>query len=408
MANAVFIRIHNDYSVDWCIPGNGHEKLGQPSTTLSELADLCPGKKVIVFIPGEMVHLGSYIIPAKNRQKILQAAPFAMEDDLIGDIDDFHFALPAKTLGKNIAICAIEKARMVSILSLLKKYDIQPQTITIDTLALNWQAETWTLLLEDNVTTIRTNLLTGFTVDTSSLRDYIDIAIDEAGEHSPSKMSVIDARTLDAGQTIESLLPDSMTIQNITPQESIIYTFASSYVENETINLLQGNYAVKHIRHQNLKKWYPAAAILIAFLLVKLIGGIFEYKQLTNQVDNLDHKIERLFRQALPDVKRIVNPKAQMTQRLISLKSNNQNGQTDFFTHFAKSVKPLKADKSIVIKTINFRNNHLDIELNISDLQALEKLKQTIAQTGSKVEIRSAAVQGKQVSARLRITGEAS
>jgi len=408
MANAVFIRIHKDYSVDWCIPGSAHEKLAQPSTALSELTDLCSGKKVTVFIPGEMVHLGSYVIPAKSRQKILQAAPYAMEDDLIGDIDDFHFALASRTPDKNTTICAIEKARMVSILSLLKKYNIQPQTITIDTLALDWQADAWTILLEDNITTIRTSLLTGFTVDTSSLKDYIDIAIDEAGDSAPSKLNVIDARTLDAGEAVESLFPDSQTIQDITPQGSIINDFARTNQENETINLLQGNYAVKHIRYQNLKKWYPAAALFIAFLLVKLIGGVFEYKQLSNQVNNLDQKIERLFRQALPDVKRIVNPKAQMTQRLISLKSNNQNGRADFFTHFAKSIKPLKADNSIIIKTINFRNNHLDIEFNISDLQALEKLKQTITQTGSKVEIRSAAVQGKKVSARLRITGESS
>lgn len=404
MTNTIFIRIHNDHSVDWAIPGQTAEIQNHSGNSLAQLTDICHGKKIIVFIPGDMVHIGSHIIPVKNRQKILQAIPFAMEDDLIGDVEDFHFAIPARTPTNDIPVCAISHTQMSSIIDLLKEHQLQPQLITADTFALPWQQAHWTMLLEDDTATVRTDQFSGFTVDSENLNEYIDIAIQQAGDDAPTSLNIFDRR-LDQEPSIESLLPDSLSLQDNPAQTNTLDILIDSFHENDTINLLQGDYAVKYMRNQSLKKWTPAAAVFILLLLVNLVDGIFEYKQLSNEATKLDQKIKQIFRQALPDVKRIVNPKAQMQQQLAALKSSNKNGQADFFSHFSNAIKALKKDNSIIVKNINYRNNRLDIELSISDLQALDKLKLSIAQTGAKVEIRSASVQGKKVSARLRISG---
>ncbi|NOY67769.1 MAG: hypothetical protein GXP13_10265 [Gammaproteobacteria bacterium] len=409
MANELFIRIHSDLSVDWVISGSAPDdisaKADQPSTSLGQLTDISHGKKITVFIPGDMVLLGSHNIPVRNRQKILQAAPYAMEDDLIGDIEDFHFAIPARTPDKKIPICSVSRQDLTRILDLLAEYKLQPQAIVTDTLSLPWVPASWTILVENKKTTIRTDQFAGFAIDTNDLKGYIEIAIEEADDSSPAELSVIDYRSPDNGQSLESLLPDSLTFKKISPQESVIDLLASNYQENNAINLLQGEYAAKHIRNQNLKKWYPAAAVFILFLLVKMTGGAFEYSKLSSESDKLDQQINQIFRQSLPEVKRIVNPRAQMQQQLSKLKSSNQNGQADFFAHFSNTAKAIKNNNSIIIKSLKYRNNRLDIELNIDNLQSLEKLKQSISQAGSRVEIQSAAVQGEQVAARLRVLG---
>jgi len=412
MAKTVFIRIHNDNSVDWAVSGDEGGLPTQTGNMLSQVSDICQGKKVVVFIPGDMVHLGTYMIPARSRQKILLAAPFAMEDDLIGEVDDFHFAIPARTPANNVPVCAITHDRMESILSLLEEQGIKPQVLLTETLSLPVQQDAWTVLLEDDKSTIRKDVFDGFTVDSANFQDYIEIAFQDAGDEVPAKLSIMDFRSLDQGEPLEALIPDtlkkSLELQEDTSASSIIEILIANYSENDVINLLQGNYAVKRIRNQNLSRWYPAAALLIVYLSIKSIGGIMEYVQLSNESELLDQQISQVFRQSLPDVKRIVNPKAQMQQRLKTLKSSGQSGQNRFFTYFPHAIKALSIDNSVLIRGISYRDNHLDIEFNISDLQALEKLKSAIIQTGSKVDIRSAAVQGKVVSARIRIQGEGS
>lgn len=410
MAKTVYIRIQSDYSVSWAVSGDDGNLTAQSGTTLDQAGDICHGKKVVVFIPGDMIHLGTYLIPARSRQKILQAVPFAVEDDLIGDVDDFHFAIPARTPANNIPVCAITHEQIEAIQGLLGEHNIQAQVIITETLSLPLSKETWTVLLEDDKSTVRTSIFGGFTVDSCNLEDYMEIALQDAGDELPARLDVMDFRSMDKDEPLSALIPDvlsdSLELQEVSTTDPIINILINSYREGDAINLLQGNYGIRHMRSQNWSKWYPTAAALMLILLIKATGGIIEYVQLSNESGLLDQQIKQVFRQSLPDVKRIVNPKAQMQQRLSSLKSSSQHGKNGFFTYLSNTVKALGSDSSIILKGISFRNNHMDIELGISDLQALEKLKTSISQTGSKVDIKSAAVQGKTVSARLRITGE--
>jgi len=412
MANTVFIRFHTDYSVDWIVSANDSGIPAQSGKTLEDAGKICHGKKIVIYLPGSMAHLGTHLIPARSRQKILQAAPFAMEDDLIGDIDDFHFAIPTRTPANNIPICAITHEGMETILTLLQDHDIKPQAMLAETLVLPWQQKAWTVLIEDDKTTVRTGQYAGFTVDTNNLYDYFDIALQEAGDELPAKLNIMDYRSLDQGEALDKLVPDSfktrLELDDTTPQQPVIETLVASYRDTDGINMMQGNYAVKNIRHQSWKKWYPAAAALLVLLILKSVGGAIEYYQLSSESELLDKQIKQIFRQSMPDVKRIVDPREQMLGRLKTLQAGNQGGRSGFFTYFSHSARALGSDQSISVKTLNYRNNRLDIELNISDLQALEKLKQQITQAGSRVDIRSAAVEGKQVSARLRLHGSGS
>ena len=62
-------------------------------TALSELAALASGCRVIVMVPTTELSLMSAAVPSRNRQRILSAVPYILEDQLASDVEQLHFVI---------------------------------------------------------------------------------------------------------------------------------------------------------------------------------------------------------------------------------------------------------------------------------------------------------------------------
>ena len=67
---------------------NGAHHVGDLASLTSAVVD----KEVIVVVPARDVLLISAQLPKMNRSRLLQALPFALEEQLIDDVEDLHFA----------------------------------------------------------------------------------------------------------------------------------------------------------------------------------------------------------------------------------------------------------------------------------------------------------------------------
>jgi len=403
MANTVFIRIHKEDSLDMYLADGQSIVLSKTDSSLDEIANACRGKKLVVFIPGNDVHLAMQNIPIRNRQKVLQAIPYSMEDDLIGDVSQFHFAIPARLPADAIPVCAIARNRLDHILTKLAEYRLHPQVIMADSIILPCRQGQWNLIIEDQESSVQTGEFSAFSADTDSLEAYLDMALEQANDDAPGELNIIDARTDALQPLLEDIDASSMEISRSSPPASLLELLVKNYQDGAGINLLQGAYASRKVARQSLKKWYPAAAMLAIVVVIQAVSFIAGYISLSEESEQLQSQINQVFRKALPDVKNIRDPRNQMQQRLSALKGNSQAGGAKFLQILSKFSNAMQADRSISLTGVNFRNGQVDIELAINDLQALEKLKQSVSQSGLTVDIRSAAVQGKTVSARLRI-----
>ena len=110
-----------------------------------------------------------------------------------------------------------------------------------------------------------------------------------------------------------------------------------------------------------------------------------------------------LFKQAFPQVKRIINPRVQMEQRLKSLRSGGTSDPA-FLKLLAAFSSEYRPQEKIQLQDIQFRNNYLMIDLDAESLQTLETLKQRIAsQPGVTAEISSATSVGNSIEAQLKL-----
>ena len=63
------------------------------SGTLAEAATVAQQHKVVVLLDSTNVHLNHIRLPTSNRQKMLRAIPYALEEQLAEDIEKFHFVI---------------------------------------------------------------------------------------------------------------------------------------------------------------------------------------------------------------------------------------------------------------------------------------------------------------------------
>ncbi len=347
MASTVFIRIHKDDSLDMYLADGQSIVLSQTDSSLDEIANACRGKKLVVFIPASDVHLAMQNIPIRNRQKILQAIPYSMEDDLIGDVSQFHFAIPARLPAEAIPVCAIARTRLDNIIANLAEYRLHPQVIMAESIVLPCQQGQWNIVIEEQESSVQTGEFSAFSVDTDSLEAYVEMAIEEAGEQAPEALNIIDARADDRQPMLENMDDSSMDITRSSPPASLLELLVKNYQDGGGINLLQGAYTARKVASQSYKKWYPAAAMLAIVVVIQAVSGIVSYISLSNESEQLQQQITQIFKKALPDVKNMRDPRNQMQQRLSTLKSGSQGGGAKFLQIMSKFSKAMQAERSI-------------------------------------------------------------
>jgi general secretion pathway protein L len=214
---------------------------------------------------------------------------------------------------------------------------------------------------------------------------------------SPDCAEPIDLGPLNGDYEIESRRLDS--------RAELTALLADNLVEKEHINLLQGDYLRVDKLTLQWKRWLPAAVLFAVFIGITLLTSIQEYRHYEQQNVALSKQIREVFKQAFPDVKRIVDPKVQMEQKLKSLRSGDSGKFMQFASLFVPAASVIKSSPNTTLESISFRDGKLDLQLIIKELQALEKLKQTIEAKKLAVEIRSANATGNQVTSHIRISG---
>ncbi len=96
MSARLLIRLKPDQErlVTWLRAGDqAIENTDSRRDTLSGVAREAAGCRVTVLVPATSVLLTHVSLPVKNRQRLLQAIPFALEEQLASDIDMQHFVL---------------------------------------------------------------------------------------------------------------------------------------------------------------------------------------------------------------------------------------------------------------------------------------------------------------------------
>ncbi|RLW57518.1 MAG: type II secretion system protein GspL, partial [gamma proteobacterium symbiont of Stewartia floridana] len=369
-------------------------------------AQQAKGRRTLVLAPASKILLTSVNIPTRNRQRLLQAIPFSLENELTEDIDDLHFAAGNMDSDNITPVAVIARSRLDQWLERLESAGIEPLGLYPDLLGLPMEDNAWCLYQSDHQLQIRTQSNLGYSVDGVNGGEFLKLVLQQAAESAPHKLILYRLEGSHAELDLETIAPDCEIITRELEQPGdLISLLADNLHEKQLLNLLQGEYQKVDKTTLQWRRWLPAAVLALVFIGLSIGASIQEYNQYDRQSKLLHAQIRETFQQAFPEVKRIVDPRAQMEQRLKSLQRGQSGSFAQFASLFVPSASVIKNSPNTTLENISFRDGQLNLQLTIKELQALETLKKTIESKRLTVEIRSANAADNKVTSHLRITG---
>jgi general secretion pathway protein L len=324
-------------------------------------------RRIVLFVPGADVRLAAVTVPARQAQKILQAAPYALEDQLAEDVDTLHFAI-APRLGKAgdphpVAIVARE--RMDHWLAPLRARGLKPEVVASETLSLPApEPGRWTALAEAGRVTVRTGTFTGFSCTLADLESYLQLA--DATNAIPLRLFV--ARDVEydftrLGRPVE-LLPG---------YGSALEVFVRHWREDASINLLQGGYSQQQEWQGLGRPWRIAAAVAAAWAAVALAGEIAGAVRTSAELRRQEAANVERYKALFPGTTSFANLDLLAQQQMVRLRGGA--ARAPLLGLLDALAASLAANPGLTLQSMQFREGALYLSLSGTDLQTLESLR---------------------------------
>jgi len=365
------------------------------------------GVPVVLLVPSEEIFLDNVALPGKNRQKLRRAIPYAVEDRLIDDVEELHFALSAQSHNGRYLVAAVED-RMIDFWDkAMIRAGIRVETMVPDVSALSQSEDSWSVLLEAERALVRTpNEL--FATEIASLPMMLENLRCRINEADAPRVILYDCSNADKAVLLSAELPE-LQFEQVEVAQGPFEVFARSYDPRSAINLLQGEYNRQEGWRKQLRPWYPAAALFVVWLSWQLILSIGNYIDLKGTSKQLASELRQVHKRAFTGAKAPLPgyERSDMEARLKELRKSQGRSSGNMQEMLVETAPILHKIGGIVIDGIHYQNGVLDIDLTMQDTSQLESLKQRL-QTQTGWDVKSQASTQKGITrVRLKITSSA-
>lgn len=400
MSHKLFVSIPVDFQADSVVSWMPADVPRLAQGGLAELAAAATGYDVVVVVPGEEILQTVVKVPGKNRQRVLQALPFALEEQLIDDIDELHIALGAQLEVGSYQVAVMHRARLQQILDVFELAGVYPVQLVADYMLLPAQQESVQLLIDKQRFMLR-HQQTAFAAHRSNLAALVNAAV-------PQDVPLRALNCAGESEDIQAALPEYQ-IQT----DSIVSPVLAWLVQNadlsQGVNLLQGEYQRSKKNKLLWRPWYPVAALFLVWLVVEASMGIVNYVRLSRQQAYLQNQIETIYRGLYPNFpkqRKVIDARSRIETELKKLRSKGAQGGSGFNEMFSASATILHKTPGLIIKSLRYNDGRIDLEVQLAKLQDLDELKAGLQQqAGWQVEIQNASSEKDFVTARLQIKG---
>lgn len=384
----IFTWSPQDTVCNWqCLDANGNrEGAPQHDATLEELHEAASGRELVWLAPGADCLSISASLPAKSRDKIVRALPYALEEQFAEEPDKLFFALPAETSGSPIQAISTDREWLSTALDRLADEQLSPQRVLPDYLALPWESETWTALADAGTLYVRTGFAGGFTLETDTgwpLLEHRYTRLQE--DERPQSIRYLRGRE-PWGTSPAVELP---TTEEEPIKDGLYGVLPEGFAPTLPVNLLQGIFKRKSEWRKAAKPWQPAAYALAAVVLLAIIGFSASWIHNAQLEKQLDKQVQERFSQLMPNQPWYGNSTARRMIRTRLSRAGQSGGSMDLLSLL--SALSSAAPNKLRIESLSYQGNTLQIRLHVPDVSSLESMRSTISsQSRLPVTIRSA------------------
>lgn len=368
------------------------------SDSPQELAGECAGEAVYLVAPAAQMLTLEAQMPAMPSQRMRQALPYALEEQIAGDVEQMHFAHGSRSSEGVVPVVAVEHERMREWLQLCDEAQLRPQGLYNDALSLPWREGSWTLLLESDGGLLRTGQYSGYALDAEQWPSLLALGWEGRDAAVVDTLVVLDAREDGEGPALPSLIDANIEHEHC---EYPLRQLCQGR-EGNPVNLLQGKYSRREKAGRLWAPWRATAALLGLFLGIHLAWAVYDYLKLSSQDEALYGETVALFRQTFPEVQNIANPRVQMERELTALRTGGT--ASAFATLMGRTGEALGESSGVSLRGLRYRQGQLELELELDSLPQLDGLRARLESHPLAVEVRNASSQGDKVEASIVVS----
>lgn len=389
-----------DTEIKWCLRANDEIKDSGETNDLTKLADIRKNARVVAWIPASETLLTTATVPTKNRNKILRALPYALEDQLIGEPEAQHY-IYYPTSNHVLDVAVISRQAIERWLKLLVDAGLAPTLLAPANLGLPLHDNAWTLLHTDTEVWVRTNQFSGFVVPANKDLSVpvLSAALKESDskECMPEKLVVINAE--------ERFEPDKFSdIAKLDIEEKNCSIWDALNPANCQLNLLQGDFTPAKEANPAITRLRPAFIMLALWVIASTSANIWEWVSLNRAHEQTRSEMIRLFKQTFPEAKTIVDPALQMKRKMEELQSGSGAfASNDFLVLLSAATPAMQGTPTNKLRSLKYDDSGLVLSVGLPDYQSMESLKNRLEAVDLAVEVLSANSGSSGVESRLRL-----
>lgn len=341
---------------------------------LGAAADAAQQRDVVVLVPAESILLTAVTLPPiRQAGRRLNAAKYALEEQLAARVETLHFTLAGKNTarGESTPIAVTDLERLRALMRTLADTGLNVTRVMPDALALpEPEPGQWQLYTLGPRILARTGTTSGFACE-QPLWSALETGAQQQATHivvqtDSGDSAVALAQTAQPADTRIECLP-------IQTANALIATLLVNATEHVPLNLCQGEFAPR----SDWQRWwqpFKTTAALAAIWLILLLGtrAVATY-QLHNRIDALQQRSLAAFNAAFPYVQNINNLRVQARQEIAALRRGG--GGSGVYTLLQATAQVTSATPGISVETLQYREGELTLSLKGDSVQALEALK---------------------------------
>lgn len=357
-------------------------------------AALAEDKEVIVLVPSQEILLINATLPKMNRARIAEALPFALEDQVIGEVDSLHFASGEYQADETLPVAIVAKEKMRSWMNQLS---VQPDYLLPAIYALPVKENTWSIFVTDEIILVRMDAIRGFACEENNLQTFITIALGSA--ILPQHIQIHNYTK----QPLVLALPAEIEIkEEFHESKQLVADLAKNISKTNSINLLQGEYKSRKTKYPETKKmWDTISKLALAFLAILILGPTISYFILSSRLYSIDNQIASIYHHEFPQSTSVVAPKLRLQEKLQTF--TTQAGESKWLMLIAYLGKGMNQAKGIQIKRLDYQHNQLSVQLSAESSDDFSSLTEYLSHQGLKVKQESTNLEGNRVIATMSV-----
>ena len=344
--------------------------------------------------PTSRLLLQTLQLPVRGRSALVQAVPYALEESLPGEVEEYHFVIGPRQGDGGIPVLAAARADVARWRTRLIQAGMGAAPLVPACLALAWEPGSWTVALEpEGEVNVRTGPWSGWGCERPVFEALLRRMLADAAPRPQRLRFVAEAAEL---QALAPLLAD-WTLESLSPDQAWDGQTLHAATALALDNMARGPATLNDL----VQRWRLPLALLALWGL--LAGGFIGYRVhiLERERTLLAGQMETLYREHFPAARRLVDPPAQMAQQLRRLR---QSSATDPLLRLLGVVSgPLTGLPGYALEDLRYQDGVLEMAVRTADLAALEALSAPLAEEGVRMSRLSASAENGATRARIRV-----